>query len=62
MEILNLLDDHSRLLLAADACTVVTAGDALQTFCAATHIYGYPASLFTDNGAGYTLWSPASNA
>ena len=54
VEILNLLDDHSRLLLAADACTVVTAGDVLQTFCAATHIHGYPASLLTDNGAVFT--------
>ena len=32
----------------------MTAGDVLQTFCAATHIHGYPASLLTDNGAVFT--------
>jgi transposase InsO family protein len=51
VEILDLLDDHSRLCLAADAFRSVKAADVVRTFGAATAAYGLPASLLTDNGA-----------
>lgn len=54
VEILDLIDDHSRLLLAADAFRTVKGGDVVRTFLAATEAYGAPAALLTDNGAVFT--------
>jgi transposase InsO family protein len=54
VEILNLIDDHSRLLLAADAFRTVKGADVVRTFLAATEIHGVPAGLLTDNGAVFT--------
>jgi len=54
VEILNLLDDHSRLLLASDAFRTVKGGDVVRTFLAAAEIHGAPAGLLTDNGAVFT--------
>ncbi len=54
VEILNLIDDHSRLLLAADAFRTVKGGDVVRTFLAATERHGPPAGLLTDNGAVFT--------
>jgi transposase InsO family protein len=51
VEILDLIDDHSRLLLAADAFRTVKAADVVRTFQAAVGAYGPPAALLTDNGA-----------
>ncbi|MEX1278973.1 MAG: IS481 family transposase [Chloroflexota bacterium] len=51
VEILNLLDDHSRLLLAAAAFRTLTGLDVVRTFGAALAVYGPPAALLTDNGA-----------
>ena len=51
VEILDLVDDHSRLLLAADAFRTVKAADVLGTFRAAADRHGLPAALLTDNGA-----------
>jgi transposase InsO family protein len=51
VEILDLIDDHSRLLLAADASRTVKGGDVVRTFLAAVDTYGAPAGLLTDNGA-----------
>lgn len=51
VEILDLIDDHSRLLLAADAFRTVKGGDVVRTFLAATESHGAPAGLLTDNGA-----------
>jgi len=51
VEILDLVDDHSRLLLAADAFRTVKALDVVRTFHAAAGEYGLPAALLTDNGA-----------
>jgi transposase InsO family protein len=51
VEILDLVDDHSRLLLAATAFRTVKAADALATFRAAAERHGLPAALLTDNGA-----------
>jgi transposase InsO family protein len=54
VEILNVIDDHSRLLLAADAFATVKAADVVQTFYAATENYGFPAAFLTDNGAVFS--------
>ncbi len=51
VEILNVIDDHSRMLLAADAFITVKAADVVQTFYTATDVHGYPAAFLTDNGA-----------
>jgi transposase InsO family protein len=54
VEILNLLDDHSRLLVASHARTTTKAADVVASFHQAATIYGFPASLLTDNGAIFT--------
>ena len=54
IEILNWLDDHSRLLLSCTAHRPVTGGDVVDTFTKNTTEYGTPASTLTDNGAVYT--------
>jgi transposase InsO family protein len=54
VEILNILDDHSRLCLAATTRRVFTAGDVNTVFTATTSVYGDPAGLLSDNGAVFT--------
>src|SRR5258708_17351868 len=54
VEILNVLDDHSRLLVAADTFLTTKAADVVETFHAAAERHGYPAALLTDNGAVFT--------
>jgi len=54
VEILNLLDDHSRLLVASDARVVFKAADVVAAFHGAASAHGFPASLLTDNGAVFT--------
>jgi transposase InsO family protein len=54
VEILNILDDHSRLCIDSRARRIFTAGDVDTVFTAATSTYGDPASLLSDNGAVFT--------
>jgi transposase InsO family protein len=54
VDILNLLDDHSRLLVASHARPTTKAADVVATFHQAAAAYGFPASLLTDNGAVFT--------
>jgi transposase InsO family protein len=54
LEILNMLDDHSRLCVAAKAFRVVNAHDVVTTFNTAAALCGYPASVLSDNGAVFT--------
>ena len=53
-EILTVIDDHSRLLLACDAYSRVKAPDVLSTFHNAAQLHGIPYSLLSDNGAVFT--------
>ncbi len=53
VEILNIIDDHSRLCVAAQAFAVVNAHDVVDTFHTAA-TWGYPASVLSDNGAVFT--------
>jgi transposase InsO family protein len=57
VEILNFLDDHSRLLLGSSAFLTVKAADVVRAFHAAAHEFGPPASLLTDNAAVFTARS-----
>lgn len=54
IEILNWLDDHSRLLLSCTAHHPVTGRHVVDTFLATIDAYGPPASTLTDNGRVYT--------
>jgi transposase InsO family protein len=54
IEILNVIDDHSRFLVASDARAVFKAADVVATFHQAAAAHGFPASLLTDNGAVFT--------
>jgi transposase InsO family protein len=54
VEIINYLDDHSRLCAGSVAVPVARATDVADTFLAATDRYGLPASVLTDNGCIYT--------
>jgi hypothetical protein len=50
VEILNVIDDHSRFLVASEARAVFKAVDVVATFHGAAAAHGLPASLLTDNG------------
>jgi transposase InsO family protein len=54
VEILNLIDDHSRFALASVAFRTVKAPDVLETFYAAAESYGYPAKFLSDNAAVFS--------
>jgi transposase InsO family protein len=50
VEILNVLDDHSRLAVASSAATTVTSAMVWETFREAADLLGMPAETLTDNG------------
>jgi transposase InsO family protein len=54
VEILNVVDDHSRLLTGSTARPVFKAGDIVSDLHAAMARYGRPERLLTDNGAVFT--------
>lgn len=54
VEILNWLDDHSRMLLSITAFNRVTGRDVVHSFADNISRYGPPASTLTDNGSVYT--------
>jgi transposase InsO family protein len=54
VEILNLIDDHSRLCVASVALRIFKAIDVVTTFHEAAGRRGYPASVLSDNGAIFT--------
>jgi transposase InsO family protein len=54
VEILNMLDDHSRLFLASRAHASTKAADVVAVFRSAVALHGAPASLLCDNGAVFT--------
>jgi transposase InsO family protein len=53
-EILDVIDDHSRLFVTATARTVFKAGDVVADLHAAINRHGRPERLLTDNGAVFT--------
>ena len=56
VEIVNFIDDHSRLAVAARVLGTATAPQVLRVFRAAGERWGLPAALLTDNGCVYTTW------
>ena len=50
-EILNLIDDHSRLHVGSYAYARVKAADVVESFHRAAELHGLPESLLSDNGA-----------
>jgi transposase InsO family protein len=59
VEILNFIDDHSRVIVGCDARLVTKGRDVLETFDKAVAPWGTPASVLTDNGA---IFNAASRA
>jgi transposase InsO family protein len=54
VEVLNMIDDHSRLFLASRAYPTAKAADVAEAFRSAVALHGAPASLLCDNGAVFT--------
>ena len=54
VEIMNMIDDHSRLFLATQAFTTTKAQDVVDVFHKAIELHGLPACLLSDNGAVLT--------
>jgi transposase InsO family protein len=54
VEILNIVDDHSRLLVGSGARGTFKAADVVATFDEAAGRHGWPASVLTDNAAVFT--------
>ena len=61
-EVLNMIDDHSRLCVASRAMKTVKATDVVRVLHKAAENWGYPASFLSDNGLilrpGATTKSP----
>jgi transposase InsO family protein len=53
-EIIDVIDDHSRLHLGCDAYERVKAADVVSSFHKAAELHGLPASVLSDNGAVFT--------
>ena len=53
-EILNVIDDHSRLFICSHAYSYVNARDVVESFHRAAELHGLPAALLSDNGAVFT--------
>jgi len=54
VEILNMVDDHSRLLVASVAFATVKAADVVAVFHEAASAHGYPETLLSDNAAVFS--------
>jgi transposase InsO family protein len=54
VEILDFVDDYSRMVVSAVALPVTTAADVVATFYKAAGLWGFPASMLTDNGCIFT--------
>jgi transposase InsO family protein len=54
VEILDIIDDHSRLLAGSTARSVFKAGDVVTDVAAAMGRHGRPERMLTDNGAVFT--------
>ena len=57
VEILNVIDDHSRLLVASLAFRTAKAVDVVETFHLGAASHGLPVLMLTDNGAIFTVKS-----
>ena len=53
-EVLNVIDDHSRLCVASRVFVTVRAPDVVRTLHKAAECWGYPRKFLTDNGRIFT--------
>jgi transposase InsO family protein len=53
-EVLNVIDDHSRLCVASRAMVRVKAADVVRVLHISAESWGYPASFLSDNGLIFT--------
>jgi len=53
-EVLNIIDDHSRLCVASRVFVTVKAPDVVRTIHRSAEIWGYPQRILTDNGRIFT--------
>jgi transposase InsO family protein len=53
-EVLNVIDDHSRLCVASRAFVTTRSPDVVRTLHTSASTWGYPESFLTDNGAIFT--------
>ena len=56
VEIVNFIDDYSRVAVGSRVLPVTTAQGVVEVFTAAGETWGFPASVLTDNGCVYTAW------
>jgi transposase InsO family protein len=54
LEVLNVIDDHSRVCIASRAFVTTRSADVVRTMHRAAATWGYPESFLTDNGAIFT--------
>ncbi|MFY9586355.1 MAG: IS481 family transposase [Actinomycetota bacterium] len=54
VEIVNFIDDYSRLIVASKVVRITTAPAVLRIFHEAAKAWGFPAAILTDNGCVYT--------
>lgn len=54
VEIINIIDDHSRVLIASRAITITTSANAWDTFITGASTWGLPAHVLSDNGLAFT--------
>jgi transposase InsO family protein len=53
-EVLNIIDDHSRLCVASHVFVITKSSDVVRTFYKAAETLGFPQSFLTDNGMIFT--------
>ena len=54
LEVLNIIDDHSRLCVASQAMRRIRSVDVVRVLHKAAQDWGYPEAFLTDNGAIFT--------
>ena len=61
-EVLNIVDDHSRVCVESKAFVTVKAPDVVRALHRAAETWGYPETFLTDNGAVFTATKLHGNA
>ncbi len=56
VEIIDFLDDCSRVVPGARVVEITTARDVVEAFHQCAEKWGFPASVLSDNGCVYTAW------
>lgn len=62
VEVLNIIDDHSRLCVESRAFVATRSPDVVRALHRAGQRWGYPESFLTDNGAIFTASSRGNDA